>query len=93
MKIDAQLTDDALLQLIGERLAAVRLARNLTQLSGFLRVCRVLGLDEQLESLIPLPKPSPMAQLKLQRPTRQRATGRRATKRTPSKPWTWDDSA
>ena len=86
MKIDAQLTDDALLQLIGERLAAVRLARNLTQhqlaeqaglgvrtvqrletgasatqLSGFLRVCRVLGLDEQLESLIPLPKPSPMA--------------------------------
>ena len=31
MKIDDKMTDDALLTLIGERLAGIRLARNLTQ--------------------------------------------------------------
>jgi transcriptional regulator with XRE-family HTH domain len=31
MKIDARMTDDALLKLIGERLARLRLSKNLTQ--------------------------------------------------------------
>jgi transcriptional regulator with XRE-family HTH domain len=74
------MTDEALLKALGERLAGLRLARNLTQqelaeqaglglrtvqrlesgaaatqLSGLLRVCRVLGLVEQLDTLIPEP--------------------------------------
>lgn len=109
------MTDEALLKALGERLAGLRLAHNLTQqklaeqaglglrtvqrlesgaaatqLSGLLRVCRVLGLVEQLDTLIPEPAPSPMAQLKLQGSQRRRASGRRATARTPKK-WTWGE--
>ena len=50
-----------------------------TQLSSFLRVCRVLGLVERFESLVPAATPSPMAQLKLAGKQRQRAKGRRGT--------------
>lgn len=109
-------SDDRLLREIGERLAAHRLARNLTQqslaeqaglgirtvqrleagegaahLSGFLRVCRVLGLLDQIDALIPVPAASPIAQLKLQRKQRQRAT--RAVKERAPKKWTWADDA
>jgi transcriptional regulator with XRE-family HTH domain len=117
MKIDEKMTDEVLLRLIGERLAGLRLARNLTQqqlaeqaglgvrtvqrlesgaaatqLSGFVRVCRVLGLVEQLDTFIPEPAVSPMAQLKLQGRKRQRATGRKAASGKPKK-WTWNDPA
>lgn len=57
------------------------------QLSVLLRVCRVLGLLERLELLVPESGPSPVAQLKLKRRARQRASGRRAA-RAPA--WTWD---
>lgn len=114
MKFDGQDADLALLRLLGERIAAVRLGRNLTQaqvaeqaglglrtvqrlelgatatrLSGFLRVCRVLGLVERLESLLPEPARSPIAQLELQGKKRQRA----ARKKAPKKPrtWTWGE--
>ncbi len=112
MKIDEKLADEVLLRLIGERLAGLRLARNLTQqqlaeqaglglrtvqrlesgavatqLSGFVRVCRVLGLVEQLDIFIPEPAGSPMAQLKMLGRQRQRATGRKATSGKP-KQWT-----
>ncbi len=75
---------------MGERLAKIRLDRNLTQaqlatqagvskrtverleagavatqLSGFIRVCRVLDLIERFDLLVPEPVPSPVAQLKL----------------------------
>ena len=115
MKIDSQLTDDALLALIGERLAALRLARNLTQqqlaqeaglglrtvqrlelglaatqLSGFVRVCRVLGLIERFDLLIPEQAASPMQQLKLQGRKRQRAT-RKRTRPAVSKTWEWGE--
>lgn len=117
MKIDAQMTDEALLKLIGERLAGLRLARNLTQgqlaeqaglglrtvqrlelgatatqLSGFMRVCRVLGLVEQLGTFIPEPTASPMAQLKLQGRTRRRASGAKAAPARGRK-WTWGEPA
>jgi transcriptional regulator with XRE-family HTH domain len=117
MKIDEKMTDEVLLRLIGERLAGLRLARNLTQqqlaeqaglgvrtvqrlesgaaatqLSGFVRVCRVLGLVEQLDTCIPEPAVSPMAQLKLQGRKRQRATGRKAASGKPKK-WTWNEPA
>ncbi len=47
------------------------------QLSGFIRVCRVLGLLDGFEALIPPPLPSPIAQLKLAGRQRQRAQGKR----------------
>ncbi len=49
-----------------------------TQLSGFIRVCRVLGLVEHLDAFIPEPAVSPMAQLKQQGRKRQRASGKKA---------------
>ena len=61
-----------------------------TQLSGFIRVCRVLGLVENFEMLIPELPVSPMAQLKLQGQKRRRATGRK--KRSAAKrKWRWGD--
>lgn len=119
MKIDRNLTDAALLKLIGQRLMQLRLAKNLTQqqlaeqaglglrtvqrlelgavatqLSGFARVCRVLGLVERFDLLIPEVAPSPLEQLKLQGRKRQRASGRRqAAGKPPNKPagWTWGE--
>ncbi|MEQ1773661.1 MAG: helix-turn-helix transcriptional regulator [Burkholderiales bacterium] len=116
MNIQNTITDDALLTLIGARLARLRLAKNLTQLqlaeqaglglrtvqrlelgeaatqlSGFVRVCRVLGLVERFDTLLPEPPASPIAQLKLYGRQRQRATGRKVTAREPKK-WTWGES-
>jgi transcriptional regulator with XRE-family HTH domain len=124
MTIDSALTDQALLLLIGERLARLRLARNLTQqqlaeqaglgvrtvqrlelgeaatqLSGFVRVCRVLGIVERFDALLPEQAASPMAQLaqlKRQGRQRKRASGRKlthpATAREPQKKWTWGET-
>ncbi len=117
MKPTPTLTDAALLKLIGERLARLRLAKNLTQaqlaeqaglglrtvqrlelgaaatqLSGFVRVCRVLGLVEQFEALIPEAAASPIAQLKQQGRRRQRATGKQEAAGEPKK-WTWGESS
>ncbi len=63
-----------------------------TQLSGFIRVCRVLGLVENLEAFIPEPAVSPMAQLKQAGRKRQRASGRKASVAKPGK-WTWGDES
>ena len=59
-----------------------------TQLSGFLRDCRVLGLLDQLDALIPEPAASPIAQLMLHKRRRQRAS-RATSKRAPKTDWTW----
>lgn len=61
-----------------------------TQLSGFLRVCRTLGLIEGLEILVPEQPMSPIAQLKLQGRKRQRASKAKATKAR-NKRWTWGE--
>ncbi len=115
MKISPHLSDQAILQELGERLSAIRIERNLTQaalsdqagvskrtierlesgevaiqLSSFVRVCRVLGVLERFETLVPEPGPSPMAQLKMQGRKRQRATGKEVAPDT-SKPWTWGE--
>ena len=117
MKISPNLTDDALLSALGERIARLRLAKNLTQqqlaeqaglglrtvqrlelgaaathLSGFVRICRVLGLVEGFDTLIPDEAASPIAQLKQQGGKRRRATGRKAAA-SASKAWTWGESA
>ena len=62
-----------------------------TQLSSFLRVCRVLGLLERFDSLLPEPVMSPMAQLKMQGRRRQRA-GRSKEASGELKKWTWGES-
>ena len=63
-----------------------------TQLSGFVRVCRVLDLVERFDALVPEETASPIAQLKLQGRKRQRATGRKVATGDPKK-WTWGDPA
>lgn len=63
-----------------------------TQLSGFVRVCRALGLLERLDALVPEGTASPIAQLKLHGRKRQRATGRKAASGEPKK-WTWGDGS
>ena len=117
MKISTGLTDEAILQVLGERLMRTRIERNLTQadlaeqagvskrtverlesgavatqLSGFLRVCRTLGLLERFEQLLPEATPSPMEQLRQQGRKRQRATGRKRSP-TRAKKWTWGESS
>ena len=62
-----------------------------TQLSGFIRVCRVLGLLERLDALVPEPTLGPMTQLKLQGRKRQRASSRKITP-VKTKDWTWGDA-
>ena len=118
MKNPTTLTDEAVLQELGQRLAKVRLARNLTQaalaeqagvgkrtierlesgeaatqLSGFVRVCRALGLMDHVATLIPEQTPSPIAQLKMQGRKRRRASGQKAASRKARRPWTWGESA
>ncbi len=116
MKISPNLTDRAILTELGRRLAAIRIARNITQaalaeqagvskrtverlesgavaiqLSGLIRVCRVLGLMEGFDVLVPDEATSPMAQLKSQRRQRQRATSMKPAPRKAAQPWTWGD--
>ena len=61
-----------------------------TQLSGFIRVCRVLGVIERFDLLIPEPVPSPVEQLKLAGRKRQRASAAKPAK-APAKKWQWGD--
>ena len=64
------------------------------QLSAFLRVCRVLGLLDRLDALIPEAKPGPMELLKLQGRKRQRASKASVQKSARVKEgsrWSWGD--
>lgn len=76
-----------------ERLEAGAVA---TQLSGFIRVCRVLGLLDRFDTLIPESMPSPMAELKLRGKQRQRASGDKGKAKGPKPPakkWQWGDNS
>ncbi len=92
-RIEHNLTQAALAEKAGvskrtvERLESGEVA---TQLSGFLRVCRSLGLLERFETLLPEPVPGPMAQLKQAGRKRQRATGKK-TAQDKTKKWTWGE--
>ena len=115
MRLSTHHADEILLGELGERLAGVRLDRNLTQaelaatagvskrtverleagsvaiqLSGFLRVCRALGLLSSLDAFVPEPEPSPLAHLELAGRKRRRASRARTTGLSPT-PWTWRD--
>ena len=61
-----------------------------TQLSGFIRVCRMLGVIERFDLLVPEPVPSPMEQLKSAGRRRRRASATKAANPS-SKPWQWRD--
>ncbi len=61
-----------------------------TQLSVFIRVCRVLDLIERIDLFIPEPVPSPVEQLKMRGRKRQRASAKKKTKAPPKK-WQWGD--
>lgn len=114
MSIDPTMSDQAILRQIGERLAHIRLSKDLTQqavaeqagmslrtlqrlesgeaatqLSGVIRLCRALGILEQLDLFIPPPTPSPMQLLKLKGKERQRASGKDLAVKEERKPWTW----
>lgn len=63
------------------------------RLSGFVRVCRALGIVGRLDTLIPSPAASPIAQLKLSGRGRKRASGRRGRPATTPGTWTWGDES
>lgn len=63
-----------------------------TQLSGFVRVCRVLGLLDRIDQILVEPPASPLAQMKLEQGKRRRATGQRQSARSAGK-WTWGESS
>lgn len=69
----------------------LELGATATQLSGFVRVCRVLGLVERFDVFIPEPAVSPIAQLMLQGRQRKRASHKPTATGDKSK-WTWADS-
>jgi transcriptional regulator with XRE-family HTH domain len=93
VRLERNLTQAALAEQAGvskrtlERLESGAVA---TQLSGFLRVCRTLGLLERFDALVPEPVPSPIAQLKLQGRTRRRASRKRIPTNALGK-WTWGE--
>ncbi len=60
-----------------------------TQLSGFIRVCRVLDVIERFDLLVPEPVPSPVAQLKMAGRNRQRASTAKPAKKLATKKWQW----
>lgn len=60
------------------------------QLSNFIRVLRGLKLAQNLDPLIPDSGPSPLAQLKLRKKQRRRASSPREPMPAPG-PWTWAD--
>jgi transcriptional regulator with XRE-family HTH domain len=61
-----------------------------TQLSGFIRVCRVLDVIERFDLLVPEPVPSPVEQLKMAGRKRQRASTTKPAKPS-AKKWQWGD--
>lgn len=63
-----------------------------THLSGFVRVCRALGLMDRIDHIMAEPSPSPLDQLRLNERKRRRASGRRQTAPSPRK-WTWGESS
>ncbi len=70
----------------------LELGATATQLSGFVRVCRALGLMDRLDQLMAEPPPSPLAQLRLHERKRRRASGRRQAAPADGK-WTWGESS
>jgi transcriptional regulator with XRE-family HTH domain len=103
IRIDRRLTQAQLAEQAGVSKRTVeRLERGEagTQLWGFLRLCRVLGLVERLDVLLPEPEPSPLELMKLRgrlrrrvRPARPAMADNLLLAEAPAKPWRWGDEA
>jgi transcriptional regulator with XRE-family HTH domain len=92
-RVSANLTQEQLAQQAGLGLRTIQrleLGATATRLSGFLRVCRVLGLLDRLETFLPVAGPGPMAQLQSRGRTRQRVRARKTTITKPSA-WKWGE--
>ena|SRR6266567_8390857 len=114
MTIKSDISDQLILIELGERLARVRLEKNLTQselaqqagvglrtvqrletgavatrLSSFLLICRVLGLAQQFELLVPEPVGTA-----IDRPTEPGSSRRRASRQPSreSETWAWGEA-
>ena len=91
-RLERNLTQAALAEQAGiakrtlERLESGEVA---AQLSAFLRVCRVLGLLDRLDALIPEAKPGPMELLQMKGKIRRRASSRKSQEAKRNRPWTW----
>ena len=91
LRLDRNLTQAELATQAGiskrtlERLEAGAVA---PQLSGLIRVCRVLGLVDRFDLLVPEPVPSPVAQLKMAGRKRQRASTPKPDGSS-AKKWQW----
>ena len=64
-----------------------------SRLSALVRVCRVLGLLDRLDVLVPPTAPGPVEQLRLAGRARKRASKPRLPAAQPSKTWTWGDGS
>jgi transcriptional regulator with XRE-family HTH domain len=95
LRLSKNMTQEQLAEQAGLGLRTVQrleLGQSATQLSGFVRVCRVLDLTDRFDTLLPEPPVSPIAQLRLQSRQRKRATGRKAVAPA-AKKWTWGESS
>ena len=112
----SRMTDEAILEGLGDRLSRFRLDRNLTQadlaaeagvhkntvfrleaggstqLKNIVRVLRVLGLLDRLDTLVPEPVPSPLRQLEALERQRKRAVSKGDKDADqPKAEWSWGD--
>jgi transcriptional regulator with XRE-family HTH domain len=93
LRVEQNLTQAALASQAGvskrsiERLESGQAA---AQLSGFLRVCRALGVLDRFELLLPEPGLSPIEQLKHRATRRQRVRARTAAAKG-AKRWSWGE--
>jgi len=114
MNIGDLLSDEIILQELGQRLARQRVTQGFTQadlaeqagvskrtverveagestqISTLIRIFRILGLLNTLETLIPTIGPRPLDLLKMKGKERQRASSKKRVKQT-GKPWSWSD--
>jgi transcriptional regulator with XRE-family HTH domain len=92
-RIDLQLTQADLADQAGiaKRTLERMEAGHSSQLSSMIRVLRMLDVLPGLDNLIPETGPRPMDLLKRQGKPRQRASGKRSSKRS-TEPWNWNDN-
>lgn len=64
-----------------------------SRLSALVRICRVLGLLDRLDALVPPAVPGPVEQLKLAGRSRKRASKPRQPAARRAKTWTWGDGS
>ena len=90
-RLELQLTQEMLAEQAGISKRTVERveAGATTQISSMIRILRVLGLLDRLDTLVPDARPRPMDLLKLKGKARKRASGKRKPK--DEKPWKWGD--